>query len=186
MNRQTVTSTSSRIDSTMDVSGWAMLLTLSILWGGSFFFVKVAVAELTPFTIVTLRVGLAALILFIILRISGISLSFNWRVWLAFLGMGFLNNVVPFSLIVWGQTHIASGLAAVLNATTPLATVIIAHFFTADEKITINRFAGVIVGFFGVVVMIGPAVFKGFGLNITAQLACLAAAFSYALAGVFG
>ncbi len=99
---------------------------------------------------------------------------------------GFLNNVIPFLLIVWGQTHIASGLASILNATTPLFAVVAAHFLTTDEKMTGNRLIGVIVGFAGVALMIGPSVLSSLGSNVLAQLAVLGAAFSYSLAGIFG
>lgn len=100
--------------------------------------------------------------------------------------MGFLNNVIPFLLIVWGQTHIASGLASILNATTPLFAVVVAHFLTEDEKMTGNRLIGVIFGFVGVALMIGPSVLASLGSNVLAQLAVLGAAFSYSLAGIFG
>jgi drug/metabolite transporter (DMT)-like permease len=100
--------------------------------------------------------------------------------------MGFLNNVVPFSLIAWGQSHIASGVASILNATTPLFTVVIAHVLTKDEKMTVTRLLGVIVGLVGVALMIGTDVLQSLGVNILAQLAILAAAISYAFAGVFG
>jgi drug/metabolite transporter (DMT)-like permease len=99
---------------------------------------------------------------------------------------GLLNNVVPFCLIVWGQTRIASGLAAILTATTPLATVLVAHVLTADEKLTGRRVAGVLVGLAGVVVMIGPDALAGLGANVLAQLAVLGAAVSYAFAGIYG
>ena len=169
---------------------WAMLIALSVLWGGSFFFTGIAVKELPPFTIVVLRVGLAALILNIVIRVIGLRMPREGRVWLAFFGMGFLNNAVPFALFVWSQTHIASGLASILNATTPLFTVVVAHFLTRDERMTGNRLAGVLIGFFGVVAMIGPQALEGLGgetgTAIIAELACLAAAVSYAFAGVFG
>jgi drug/metabolite transporter (DMT)-like permease len=100
--------------------------------------------------------------------------------------MGVLNNVIPFSLIVWGQAHIASGLASILNAMTPLFTVVVAHFLTADEKLTPQRAAGVAIGFGGVAVMVGPAALQGFGTDLLAQLACLAAAVFYSFAGVYG
>lgn len=99
--------------------------------------------------------------------------------------MGLLNNLIPFSLIVWGQTHIASGLASILNATTPLFGVVVAHLLTDDEKMTANKLTGVLIGFVGVAVMIGPAVLGGLGSNVLAQFAVLGAAFSYSLAGVF-
>jgi drug/metabolite transporter (DMT)-like permease len=165
---------------------WALLLGLSVLWACSFFFNAVALKEISPLTVALLRVAFAAVILLVALRAIGIKMPADRRIWAAFFGMGFLNNALPFGLIVWGQTHIASGLASILNATTPLATVLVAHFLTADEKMSGNRLAGVIIGLLGVVVMIGPEVLQGFGVNVAAQLACLAAALSYAFAGVFG
>lgn len=165
---------------------WGMLLTLSVLWGGSFFFVGVAVAELPPFTIVLLRVGLGAALLWLVVIAMGIKTRAARKLWPAFIAMGFLNNLVPFSLIVWGQTHIASGLASILNAAAPLFTVVIAHFLTSDERMTGGRLLGVLVGFIGVVAMIGPEVLDGIGTDALAQLAVLAAALSYAFAGVQG
>ena len=179
----------------MGTSEWAMLVALSILWGGSFFFTGVAVKELPPFTIVFLRVGLAAVILNIVIRLMGLRMPGEGRVWLAFFGMGFLNNALPFTLFVWSQTHIASGVASILNATTPLFTVIVAHLFTNDEKMTGNRLAGVLIGFLGVIAMIGPRALAELGASgaagqsaiaTLAELACLAAALSYGFAGVFG
>ncbi|MGV1759193.1 MULTISPECIES: DMT family transporter [unclassified Rhizobium] len=166
---------------------WGMLVALSLLWGGSFLFNGILVRELPPFTIVTARVALAAIALHVIVRMTGHSMPRDRQAWLAFFGMGFLNNVIPFLLIVWGQTHIASGLASILNATTPLFGVVVAHFLTADEKMTGNRLIGVIVGFAGVALMIGPSVLASLGgSNALAQLAVLAAAFTYSLAGIFG
>jgi drug/metabolite transporter (DMT)-like permease len=174
------------INRTMTAPEWAMLLALSLLWGGSFFFTGIAVKELPPLTIVVLRVGLAAAMLSAALPLFGLALPRRPGVWAAFFGMGLLNNVIPFCLIVWGQTHIASGLAAILNATTPLFTVVVAHALTADERLSPNRLAGVAVGFVGVTLMIGPDALKGIGTDVLAQLAVLAAALSYAFAGVFG
>ena len=162
------------------------LLALSALWGGSFFFVGVAVEELPPLTIVFVRVALAALALLAILRATGTPLPKSAGVWAAFLGMGALNNVIPFCLIVWGQTQIASGVASILNATTPLFTVLVAHLATADEKATVGRLVGVAVGFAGVAAMLGPGALETLGGAVAAQLACLAAALAYACAGVFG
>ncbi len=165
---------------------WALLLTLSLLWGGSFFFAKVAVAEVPPLTLVLLRVGIAAAALHVVVRASGLSMAVGWPVWAAFFGIGFLNNLIPFSLIFWGQQQIGAGLAAILNATTPLFTVIVAHMLTSDEKASGARLAGVVVGLAGVAAMMGPDALGGFGLNLMAQLACIGAAVSYAFAGIFG
>ncbi len=165
---------------------WGLLIALSALWGGSFLFNGILVRELPPLTIVAGRVALAAIALWTIVRLSGHAVPRSREVWLAFLGMGVLNNVIPFSLIVWGQTHIASGLASILNATTPLFAVIVAHVLTEDEKMTGGRLVGVLVGFAGVALMIGPSVLSDLGTNVLAQLAVLGAAISYSFAGIWG
>lgn len=170
----------------MGAREWAMLIALSVLWGGSFFFVGVAVREVPPLSLVLARVGIAALALWAVLAVSGARMPVVPGLWAAFLGMGLLNNALPFALIVWGQQHIASGLAAILNATTPLFTVLVAHLLTADERLTPAKAAGVAMGLLGVAVMLGTELLGGLGLGVAAQLACLAAALSYALAGVFG
>jgi drug/metabolite transporter (DMT)-like permease len=179
-------SSTSPMNKQMSLLEWAMLIALSVLWGGSFFFIGIAVKELPTVTIVVARVVMAAQILLLILRASGAAFPRDGKVWLAFFGMGFLNNVVPYTLIVWGQGHIASGVASILNATTPLFTVIVAHLLTSDEKMTGNRLAGVVVGLAGVAIMIGADVLHSLGVGVIAQLACLAAALSYGFAGVFG
>jgi drug/metabolite transporter (DMT)-like permease len=171
---------------TMGAAEWGMLVALSVLWGGSFFFIAIAVKELPPFTIVALRVGTAALILHVLIRAMGLSIPRDRKVWAAFFGMGLLNNLIPFSLIAWGQTQIAGGLASILNATTPLFIVIVAHFLTRDERMTGNKLTGVLVGFFGVAVMIGPAALSGLGVSVWAQVAVLCASLSYAFSGIFG
>jgi drug/metabolite transporter (DMT)-like permease len=165
---------------------WGMLILLSVVWGGSFFFVGVAVRDLPPLTIAALRVGLAALALNAALRIFRVRLPREAAAWRAFLGMGILNNVIPFSLMVWGQGHIASGLASILNAATPLFTVLVAHALTGDERLTAGRLAGVVVGLAGVAVMIGPEALGNLGLHVAAQLAVIAGTVSYAFAGVYG
>jgi len=171
---------------TMSAADWLLLVTLSILWGGSFFFAKLAVLELPPLTVALGRVAIAAAILVVLARMTGVALPDRMAAWRPYLLMGLLNNAVPFGLIFWGQTHIPSGLAAILNATTPLFTVLVAHWATADEKLTPARLAGVAAGLAGVVVMIGPDLLSELGANVLGQLAVLLAAVSYAFAGVFG
>ena len=158
---------------------WLWLLSLSVLWGGSFFFAKVAVGELGPFTVVFARVSLAALALALVVPLR------RDAPWATYLAMGFLNNALPFSLIFWGQTEIGSGLASILNATTPLFTLVVAHVVTADEKIDRTKITALLVGLLGVVVLIGPSALIG-SSALWAQAACLAAALSYALAGIYG
>ena len=171
---------------TMGLIEWSLLIVLSMLWGGSFFLGKVALAELGPFTLVLGRVAIAAIALNLIVVATGHRMPSSPRTWGQFLVMGVLNNLIPFSLIFWGQTRIASGLASVLNATTPLWTVLLAHFATRDERLTRNRLAGVLFGLVGVVIMIGPSALHGLGSNLIAQLAVLGAALSYAFAGIYG
>jgi drug/metabolite transporter (DMT)-like permease len=165
---------------------WGILLTLSVVWGGSFFFNSLAVKELPVFTVVVSRVVLAALVLFTLLRLKGEHLPCHASTWAAFFGMGLLNNVLPFSLIVWGQQHIASGVASILNASTPLFTAVFAHFLTHDERMTKSKLIGVMVGFGGVAVMVGIDAVQDLGTHTIAALLCLAGAISYGFAGIFG
>ena len=185
---------------------WALLITLSILWGGSFFFAEVALEALPPLSVVFARVAIGALALLVLVHAAGLRLPRELRLWRAFFVMGALNNLIPFSLIVWGQTAITGGLAAILNATTPLFTVVLAHILTRDERLTPAKLAGVAAGFLGVAIMIGPEVLGGLGtgglgtgglgigglgigglgIAVLAQLAVLAAALSYAFAGIYG
>lgn len=174
----------SSINTSMNASVWAMLVLLSMLWGGSFFFVGVAVNELPPFTIVMLRVGIAAIVLWAVILVMGLKIPKDPHVWFAFIGMGLLNNVIPFALIVWGQTQIASGLASILNAATPIFGVVVAGILLPDERMTRLKLIGVIAGFMGVVVMIGMP--SSGGSSMIAQLAILGAALSYSFAGVYG
>jgi drug/metabolite transporter (DMT)-like permease len=170
----------------MSAADWLLLIGLSLLWGGSFFFAKIAVLELPPLTVALGRVAIAAAILLTLARATGSALPGTLAAWRPYALMGLLNNVIPFTLLFWGQTHIPSGLAAILNATTPLFTVVVAHVATADEKLNAARLAGLAAGLAGVVVMIGPDVLRDLGANVLAQLACLLAAISYAFAGVYG
>ncbi|MGH1539650.1 MAG: DMT family transporter [Arenicella sp.] len=174
------------ISKNMTLVDWAMLLVLSVLWGGSFFFVELLVDVLPLFTIVTLRVALAAAALWLFILLTGQFQKLPAKVWLAFLIMGLLNNAIPFSLIVSGQQDLSSGLAAILNATTPLFTVLVAGFLLADEKITRNKFIGVCVGLLGVVLIMGFDVLYALGQNLVAQLLVLGAALSYAFAAAYG
>jgi drug/metabolite transporter (DMT)-like permease len=177
---------STAINRTMTPLEWSMLVALSVLWGGSFFFTSVALTALPPFTIVVLRVGIAAIVLNLLLPVLGLRVPMTLRVWVTFFSMGLLSNALPFCLIVYGQTQITSGLASILNATTPLFTVLIAHVATEDEKISANRLVGVLVCFAGVAALIGPDALAGAGSNVLAQLSCIAAAICYGCSGVYG
>jgi drug/metabolite transporter (DMT)-like permease len=174
------------INQTMSFKHWLMLLLLSFLWGGSFFFIGVAVTQLPPLTIVLLRVGIAALVLWSILLISGYEIPRSATTWRAFFVMGLVSNALPFSLIVWGQTHIGVGLASIINATTPMFTILIAGFFLTDEHITPQKLIGITAGLAGVIFLIGPSSLLSLGDHTLGQLAIMGAAISYGCATVFG
>ncbi|MGH7002490.1 MAG: DMT family transporter, partial [Alphaproteobacteria bacterium] len=141
---------------------------------------------LEPLTIVCGRAGLAALALFAAIRIAGIRMPATWETWRVFVVMSLFNNLIPFALILWGQKHIASGLAAILNATTPLFAAVLSHML-AGERLTAHRLAGVVIGMAGVVLMVGPDVAaEGLGGSVLAQLAVLGAALSYGFAALYG
>jgi drug/metabolite transporter (DMT)-like permease len=170
----------------MGASDWASLLALAVLWGGSFFFIEFALRGFAPFTLVFARVALASAMLWLVLRATGGAMPRGWPAWRALAVMALLNSAIPWSLFSAAQTGITGGLASILNATTPIWGVVIAHFFTADEKATPDRIAGMVLGFLGVVAMIGPDALHGLGGNLLPQLACLVATLSYAIAGVYG
>ncbi len=171
----------------MGAKEWIMLLALSALWGGSFFFFKVLVEALPPFTVVLGRVGFAAIGLNLLLVVRRDAMPKDPRLWRAFLLMGLLNNVVPYSLIAFGEMHISSGLASILNATTPIFTVLAAHVLTSNEKLSWTKSLGVLFGFVGVAVLVGPNVLLGaHKSDLVGETACLLAAVSYAFAGIYG
>lgn len=174
-----------QINQTMQAREWALLILLSIIWGGSFFFVEILVDHLPPLTIVNVRVAVAALFLWFIVLGRKIPIPKTAKAWSALFIVGLINNAVPFSLLTYGQTQIESGLASIFNAMTPLFTVIIAGAFLADEKMSGGKILGVLIGLVGAVVLIGPEALKGMTGAAWGQLACLFAALSYAVAGVF-
>jgi drug/metabolite transporter (DMT)-like permease len=170
----------------MSRTDWTILLILSVLWGGSFFFIGIAIYSVQPLTLVLLRVTLAAIFLWAWRILRGERLAVPRSTLFAFLVLAVLNNVLPFILFAWAQRTIPSGLASILNATTPIWGVIVAHVFTADEKATPAKVAGVLLGFAGVAVMIGADLLGQIGTDVLAQLACLIATLCYGLAGVWG
>ncbi len=173
------------IRSQMNRRDWLILIVLALIWGGAFFFIGVAVRHVPPLTYVWLRLSIAAAGMWLFLRVKGQPLGLPREVWGSILLLALLNNAIPFTLFGWGQTHIASGLASILNATTPIWGVIVAHFLTQDERMSPRKIAGVLLGFGGVATMIGPSLLSSLGTNALAQLACVAAALSYALAAVW-
>jgi drug/metabolite transporter (DMT)-like permease len=169
----------------MGATEWAILIALSVLWGGAFFFLEIMLRAWPPFTVVLARVGFGALVLWMFMRATGRAMPRGWPVWRAFAIVAFLGNALPFVLFAWGQQRIDSGLASILNATTPLWGVVVAHLFTRDERATPAKIIGVGFGLAGVVAMIGGDAVGGLGGNAVAQGACLVATLGYALAGVY-
>jgi drug/metabolite transporter (DMT)-like permease len=170
-----------RARAAMTATEWGLLLLLSLLWGGSFFFVGVAVKALPPFTIVAARVTIAATLLWLAAPLTGVSAARIGRQAPALVLLALLNNVVPFSLLTWSQTQLASGLVSILNATTPVFTVVVAHLFTVDEKLDPRRLGGALIGLCGVAALIGLGPLGEFANHLVAELAALC----YAAASVF-
>lgn len=169
----------------MGPAQWVMLITLSVIWGGSFFFNEIALRGLPPLLVVWGRIGVGALALLAMVGVSDLELRPYLKQWKPFLVIGVLNTFVPFSFIVWGQQHIDSGLAAVINATTPAFTILVANFFTMDERASVRKFVGAVIGLGGVATLIGADALGGFGNHILGQGAILCAALSYACSATY-
>lgn len=169
----------------MNALTWALLLLLGLIWGGSFFFARIAVHDIPPLTLVFLRVSIAALALHI--YIGGrfgiyTLLRTHWR---QFLLLGLINNAIPHAMIFLGETEIGAGLASVLNATTPIWTVIVAHYATIDEKPSRAKIIGCVVGLVGTAVLVGPSAMAANGVPLWAVLLPVVGAISYGLAGIY-
>jgi drug/metabolite transporter (DMT)-like permease len=170
---------------TISAQAWGLLALLAILWGASFLSIRIALDEIPPLTAVAHRVGWAALVLWIYVLIRRLPLPRSREVWIGFAGMGLLNNVIPFSLMAWGQLYIPSGLTSIFNAATAIFGVLVAAMLLSDERLSARKAIGVMVGFAGVVTAIGIESLRNFEITSLAQLAVLAGTLSYALAGVW-
>ncbi|NOZ06063.1 MAG: DMT family transporter [Chloroflexi bacterium] len=160
---------------------YGMLILLALIWGSSFLFIKVAVAEVSPLYLVQGRLFLALLFLYAFLRLRGQRLPRGRKVWIILTVIGLFNNALPFTLISWGEQYIDSGVAAVFNGTMPLFTVIIAHFLTRDDRMNLAKMIGVLIGFGGVAVMIGADLAALAHANVLGELAVMGAACGYGL-----
>ena len=183
--RQARAGTTGAISTTMTPLVMAALATLSLIWGASFFLGAVALQSISPFILVWLRVSLAAATLWTLALVFRLPLPPGWRAWRALIFMGLINNVVPFGLIFWGQLKVASSLASIFNATTPLFTVLVAGLLLPDERFSRLKLMGLLLGLAGVVALVGPQALQGLGHDLVSQLAILGAACSYAFAVVF-
>lgn len=164
---------------------WGLLALLALLWGASFMSIRIALDEVPPLTAVAHRVGWATLVLWVYVLFSRLPLPRGRHIWVGFLGMGLLNNVIPFSLMAWGQLYIPSGLTSIFNAATAVFGVLFAALLLSDEKLTRRKTLGVALGFAGVVTAIGLQNLRSLDITSLAQLAVLAGAISYACAGIW-
>ena len=169
---------------TVSLAAWITLAALAVIWGGSFLAFALILREVPVFTIVAHRVFWAALFLWGLVIAMGIPRP-NLQQWRTLIVMGLLNNVIPFSLIIWGQTQIESGLASILNGTTAIFTFLLAALFFADERLTRRKSLGVAVAFGGVSTVIGIDALRSFDIRSLAQLAVIGACLSYAFAAVW-
>ncbi len=170
----------------LTAKSWSLLLLLALIWGGSFTANHLALADWPVTSVVAFRVSIAAAVLWAYVRAAGLPVPKGWRFRRDALVMGIFNNVVPFSLILWGQTHIPSGVAGILNASAAVFSVLVAAMVFPDERLGLRRVTGVALGLAGVAVVIGPAALSHLDLTSLGQLAVLGAGLSYALAGVYG
>ncbi len=170
----------------MGLIEWIYLIVLSVIWGSSFVFIEFALQSFSPFFAVFLRVLIGAIALTLILAAQGVFLPRDRNMWLLFLIMGLLQNALPFSLITWGQQYITAGLSSIFNGTTPFFAVILAHFFTQNEKATPGKIIGVLFGIAGVVVIIGPENLSQLSFENIGAFAVLGAAVCYALSLIIG
>ena len=164
---------------------YILLLCLGTIWGSSYMFIRVAVAEVPALTLVAARLILAAAILWITLRASGRPIPRGRRLWGAYAVMGILSGALPYTLISWGEQYIHSSLAALLQATMPIFTIMLAMFLADDEHPTWTAVFGVMIGFAGVVLLMLPDLREGLHVNLAGQLAIVAASVSYAAAAIF-
>jgi drug/metabolite transporter (DMT)-like permease len=164
---------------------YALLVTLAAIWGSSFLFIKLAVETIPPATLVAARLWLAAGGLLLFLHATGQRLPRGKANWTAITVIAVVGNVVPFAMISWGELAIDSGLAAILMSAMPLTSFVLAHIFISDERLSPTRLLGVIVGFAGIVVLVGPDALAGLGREVVAQLVVAGAACLYAVSNVY-
>ena len=168
---------------TMTLQSWILLLLLSLIWGASFLFIEMSLQGFEPLTIAFLRVSISS---FILLTFLYKKLPRDWQLWKIFILMGLINNTIPFTLIIWGQVHMTSSMASIMNATAPIFGAVFAHLFTQDEKLIPRKALGVFIGFIGVIVTMLPRLQAGFDMQGWGQAAGLGAACFYALSSIVG
>lgn len=162
-----------------------LLLVLGTIWGTSFLFIKIVVSEVPPMTLVAGRLGVAALLMWVLVRLRNTQTRPDSQLWRAFAVVGLLNGALPYYLISWGEQYIPSGWAALLQATTPLFTILLAHVITDDDRITPQKLTGVVLGFGGVGILMWPEIRQGIGASVLGMLAIVGSSLSYAIASIY-
>jgi len=165
---------------------WLLIAVLALVWGFAFYLIALALRSFPPITLVALRLIIGAIVLTVIMRWQGLSLPREPIWWWYFSLLALQGNLIPFSLIAWAETTIPSSQAGLIMALMPITTMVLAHYFVAHEKLTSRRAFGVILGFSGVVILMGSQATSGLGNSgLMAQLACVLATFAYAVNAVY-
>lgn len=163
-----------------------LLALLALLWGSSYLFIKVAVAEIPPITLIALRVTGAAGFLLVVMRLRSETLPHDWRTWRMLLLQAVFNSIGAWTVLAWGQQFVDAGLASVLNSISPIFVFLFTALVTRHEALSGRKLVGAFVGFFGVVLIIGVVALRGLGSEVAGQLACLIGAALYACAAIHG
>jgi drug/metabolite transporter (DMT)-like permease len=169
----------------MKTKDWVAFIALGMIWGSSFLWIKIAVQEANPITLVAFRMFFGLCGLLVIVLFTHPKWPLDRRTWVMLTILGVFNNALPYALISWGEQYIDSAVAAILNSTTPLFTMIIANIFLRDDRMTVSRVVGLLVGFAGIIVLVSRDLVSGVQLNLLGQGAVLLAAFSYGGSAVF-
>jgi drug/metabolite transporter (DMT)-like permease len=169
----------------MSPKHWTIFILLGAIWSASFLWIKIALAELGPLTLVAYRTGFGLLTGLLVALLWRIPFPRDWKTWRMFILLGFTNIAIPFFLITWGQQSIDSAVASILNATVPLFTIVIAHFFLPDDKMTAQKVLGLLVGFSGVAILLSKGLNDRAHNSLLGQAAVILAAVSYAISYVY-
>lgn len=170
----------------MTTKSWVYIAFLSLIWGSSFYFINVSLRGFTPLTLVFLRVSISSIALFAWMRLmTSLTLPKCLKSWVLYAAISVIATALPFALISWGQLHISSSMASMLNASVPIFTLIFAHFLTQDEKITLPKLIGVLIGFSGIYTLLSPSLQDGFTLQGWGQISVIGASICYALAAIW-
>ena len=163
-----------------------LLALLALLWGFSYLFLKIAVAEIPPFTLIAMRVSIATLFLLIVVFVRGDRLPRDAHTWWMLLIQSMLNSIAAWTILAWGQQYVDSSLASVLNSTAPIFVFFITLLITRHEHVSPLKLSGAMLGLIGVVLIVGTEALNGFGTQLAGALAALLGAFLYACAAIYG